>query len=297
MIKNAIVYTLTSMPDASINVLEAMEPHRFAPCLPTQPISTGWTAPREEHGALCESISGQLIFNVTTEVKKVPVDVLARKLAERCAEQERLFGRKPGKKESRELKDEILLDLLPAAFPARSAVTVWVNPMDKKVVVGTSSQKRADEAVLLLVNTFPGMAIAQLNTATSPSGAMTTWLTGQAAPESFGIDLCCELKGSDEAKTKIKYVGHNLDIEEIKAHIASGMMATSLDLTWRNRVSFTLTEAMTLKKIKLLDSLSETAEGSADAFDADVFLATTELAGLIGDLIQELGDQAPINQG
>jgi recombination associated protein RdgC len=159
------------------------------------------------------------------------------------------------------------------------------------VVVGTSSQKRADQAVSLMISTFPGMAMGMLGTNVSPAGSMTNWLSGLESPAMFGIDVCCELKDSNEAKTKIKYVSHNLDIEEIKAHIVSGMTVSSLDLTWSGRVSFTLTDALVLKNIELLHDLSETPEGSVDAFDADVFLLTTELLVLIQDLVDALGGQ------
>ena len=63
-------------------------------------------------------------------------------------------------------------------------------------------------------------------------------------------------------------------------------------MTWNSRVSFVLTDALTLKKIKLLDVVLEAsspADGTDGGFDADVAITTGELQGLLPDLIAALG--------
>jgi len=70
---------------------------------------------------------------------------------------------------------------------------------------------------------------------------------------------------------------------------------TQLAMTWDNRVSFVLTEAMTIKKIKLLDVVlegSSPADGADGGFDADVAITTGELRHLLPDLIAALGGLA-----
>ena len=64
-------------------------------------------------------------------------------------------------------------------------------------------------------------------------------------------------------------------------------------MTWASRVSFVLTEALTLKKIKLLDVVLEGAPQSEgdDHFDADMALVTGELRQLIPELIVALGGE------
>jgi recombination associated protein RdgC len=63
-------------------------------------------------------------------------------------------------------------------------------------------------------------------------------------------------------------------------------------MTWSSRVSFVLTEALTLKRIKLLDVVLENtgpAAGADGGFDADVAITTGELRLLLPDLIDALG--------
>jgi len=66
-------------------------------------------------------------------------------------------------------------------------------------------------------------------------------------------------------------------------------------MTWNSRVSFVLTDTLTLKKIKLLDVVLENsspADGADDSFDADIAIATGELQHLLPDLIDALGGPA-----
>jgi len=65
-------------------------------------------------------------------------------------------------------------------------------------------------------------------------------------------------------------------------------------MSWKSRVSFVLTEAMSLKRLKLLDvALEASASNNAtdSGFHADAALITGELSGLIPDLVQALGGE------
>lgn len=292
MITSAIIYNLTAMPGADFDVLGALGATAFVPCGATQELSAGWVPPREEHGPLCECINGQLVFKLMIETKKVPADVLSRRLEEYIKHAEADTGRKPGKMERRNIKDELRLGLLPAAFPSRLAILAWIDPIGKKLVVGTSAQAKADRVATGLVAALPGLELALVNTKTPPRVAMTEWLRGALTPETLVIESACELKSSDERKTKVSYRNHDLDVQEVKDHLEAGMTPVSLELTWLNRVSFTLTDSLVLKKFAILDDLLEGHPEQVDAFDADVVIATTEINGLIADLITELDGDA-----
>lgn len=291
MITNAILYKLAAMPATDFDVLGALEASVFFPCGPTQALSAGWVPPRQEHGPLCECINGQLVFKLMVETKKVPSDVIDRKLQYAIRKIEELTGRKPGKKERRELKDEILFELLPSAFPKREAIIAWIDPIGRKLVVGTSSQAKADRVASSLVAALTGLECTPVHTNTTPATAMTEWLLGRSQPETLAIEEDCELKS--DGGTKVKYIKHNLRIPEVIDHIhTGGMVPSSLDLTWLGRVNFTLTDSLVLKKIDILGNLLEGHPEQVDAFDADVVIATTEINGLIADLVTDLDGEA-----
>ncbi|MES2715135.1 MAG: recombination-associated protein RdgC [Pseudomonadota bacterium] len=294
MFKNLMVYRLA--PDwqptvAAIN--EALATVPFAECGATQPRSQGWVSPRgEAHGALVEAIDGQWLLQLMVESKMVPGSVVKRQIETLAAQIEKTTGRKPGKKETRELKDQALLDLLPMAFTKRASVKVWISPASRLLVIDAGSASRADETLTALTQVLPGLSAQLINTAVTPEAAMADWLVSGEPPTPFSIDRDCELKAADGEKPVVRYARHALDLPEIREHIAAGKRPTRLALTWNDRVSFVLTEGLQLKKISFLDGVFEGRVADGDeGFDANAAIATGELAPMIGELIDALGGE------
>lgn len=294
MFKNAIVYRIDQWePPTQAEIEQRLAAGRFAECRPTQPESAGWVEPRGQADApLLESVGGQLILLLCAETKAVPGGVVKQQLQSRLDKIEAETGRRPKGKASRELKEDIVHELLPRAFPKRSTVPVWVDLEARRVLIGAGSMKKADAAATRLVELFGGLRLAPLQTALAPATAMAAWLTDKEAPHGFTVDRDCELKQPDSEKAAVRYARHTLDIDEVGEHIRQGKLPTRLAMTWRDRVSFVLTEALTLKSIKLLDVVLEGAAPAQQAdggFDADVALITGELRGLLPDLLEALG--------
>ena len=290
-----IVYRIAPQWQVGLETLEdALQKAIFAACGATQERAVGFVPPRgEAHGPLAESVGGQWILRFMVEAKVLPGSVLARKVQDKVDQIERETGRKPGKKEKRDLKDEAKLDLLPMAFTKMGSMWVWIDPQARTLVLDTGSQARADEVVSQLVELLPaGFAVALLHTQTSPQTAMAHWLKEQDPPAGFTVDRECELKSPDESKAVVRYARHPLDIEEVQQHIQAGKLPTRLALTWDDRVSFVLTEGLQLKKIAFLDTVFEGQAQDEGGFDTDVAIATGELSKLLPDLIEALDGEA-----
>ncbi|MBP9060777.1 MAG: recombination-associated protein RdgC [Rhodoferax sp.] len=294
MFKNVIVYRIGPGWSATMAQMEeGLDPERFVACGASQEKSIGWTEPRgEAHGPLVESVGGQLILKLKIETRSLPGSVITRKAKERIAHIEATTGRKPGKKETREIKEDIKLELLPMAFTKESSVMIWIDPDASLLVIDAGSQAKADEVVTMLVKCLAGLAVTLINTKVSPTAAMSDWLVTQEAPAGFSVDRECELKAADESKAVVRYSRHPLDNEEVKQHVEAGKLPTRLALTWDSRVSFVLTESLQLKKIAFLDVVFEgTSVGKDDGFDADTAIATGELCKLLPDLFEALGGE------
>lgn len=270
-----------------------LQDNPFIECGASQEKSVGWVAPRgEAHGPLLEAVAGQWILKLMLEVRALPASVVNRKAQERVAQIEASTGRKPGKKETRDLKDDIRLELLPMAFTKQSSTRVWIDREAQLLVTDAGSQARADELITLLVQGLPGLALTLIDTQISPSAAMADWLVSQEAPQGFSVDRECELKAADESKAVVRYARHRLDTDEVKQHIEGGKMPTRLALTWNDRVSFVLTEGLQLKKLAFLEVVFEGAsQGKDDGFDADVAIATGELQKALPALLEALGGE------
>lgn len=298
MFKNIIMYRINPDWDTTAEqVQERLYAGRFVECGASQEKSIGWIEPRgQANGALLESVAGQWILKLMVESRALPASVINRKADERVRQIEAATGRKPGKKEIRDLKDDLRLELLPMAFTKQSSVLVWLDRDARMMVVDAASQARADEVVTLLVQTLPGLALSLVNTKISPVAAMAEWLLSQEAPAGFSVDRECELKAADESKAVVRYARHRLDMEEVQQHIREGKMPTRLALTWTERVSFMLTEGLQLKKLAFLDVVFEGSNNSSkdDNFDADVAIATGELRKLLPDVLEALGGEMPV---
>lgn len=296
MFKNLIVYRIAAGWSVSAAQMEdALEKTRFVECGATQPLSVGWVEPRGvANGPLAEVVAGQLLLKLKTEQKVLPGTVVRRRVEEMAAHIEKSTGRKPGKKQKKDLKEEAVLELLPQAFTKQSTMNVWIDAQRMLLLVDASSPARADEVVTLLVKSFSGLSISHVMTTESAAVAMTRWLATGEPPQGFSVDRECELKSADEMKSVVRYARHPLDTDEVRRHVAEGKLPTKLALTWQGRVSFLLTDAMQIKKIAFLDGVFEGAKpGKDEAFDADAAIATGELRQLVPDLLDALGGEQP----
>ena len=301
MFKNALIYRIEHWaPPTLTEMEERLSGARFIECGATQPESAGWVAPRgNKHAALAESIGGQVVFKLCTETKAVPGDVVKSQVEVQLDAIEKETGRRPGAKRAREVKEAVVHSLLPRAFPKRADTLVWLDPAAQLVWVGAGSTKKADAVVTRLIELLGGgLKLSLLQTVLSPVTAMAMWLTDKDAPAGFSIDRECELKQPDSEKASVRYARHTLDIDEVGEHIKQGKLPTQLAMTFAGRVSFVLTEALTLKKIQLLDGVLEGSQPAAQSgkggqddsgFDADVALSTGELRLLMPALIDALG--------
>lgn len=294
MIKNATIYRIQlPQPMQVLTFDHAIESKKFTHCSATQESSSGWAPPRgHEYGAMVESIGGHLIMRFVRETKAVPGQAITRELDAEVAKIQREQDRKPGRKEKRELREEIVRKLLPHAFAKRTDVPVWIDREHGWLVIGSTSSTITDLVTVALVQAMPGVKIDHLNTVLAPQAAMTQWLAGadEDWPAGFAAGRDVELHSGDEMKTVVKYNRHHLDDEEMKRHICQGKLPTQLALDWKGRVSFTLTKATQIKKIKFLDTVFEDQKAEdAGGFDADWAIASGELSALITDLIQALG--------
>ncbi|MEF7617112.1 recombination-associated protein RdgC [Aquincola sp. MAHUQ-54] len=295
MFKNLIVYRIAPewTPDAA-QLEDALDKARFVECGATQPVSAGWVEPRgTAHAALLEVVDGHWLAKLMVEQKVVPGAVVKRRIDEMAAQIEQQTGRKPGKKQKKELKEDALHELLPMAFTKRSAVNVWIDPQQRLLIVDSGSVARADDVVTQLVKACEGLGVMLLQTAETPAAVMSSWLAGGEPPAAFSVDRECELKSPDEMKSVVRYARHALDIDEVRQHIANGKQPTRLALTWQGRVSFVLSDTMQIRKIAFLDGVFEGLPKAEkdEAFEADAAIATGELRQLIPDLIEALGGE------
>lgn len=281
-----------------------LEARQHSPIGATEQKRIGWVAPRgHSYSPIVESVNGVYVARLMIETKAVPAATVQDAVAKACADIESTTGRKPGKKEKRDLKEEALRSLLPSAFPRRLAVWVAVDPDKEMLLIDSASEAVTDDVASMLVKCVEGLHIEHLQTELAPASMMTSWLADGAKLSShdrfgFAIMRACELKACDETNATVRYKNHSLDNDEVRQHIAQGKQAVKLALQYNDRVSFALDAHGRLSGVSFEDVVFEgNKDTGEDQFYADVVLTMGEFRPLISDLIEAMGGQTAHKEG
>ena len=292
--KNLSVYRLPANLDLDlVRLEERLARNALQPCGNMDRESQGWVSPRGDD-RLLHVLNRQVLIALGVEQKLLPGSIVSQFADERAAEIEEQQGYKLGRKQMRELKQQITDELLPRAFVRRRITRAWIDPVNGWLVVDAATPLKAEELLERLNKTLDDLPVRTLHTELSPGAAMTEWLLAGEAPAGFTIDRDLELCASDDGKATVRYVRHALEGEEIQQHISAGKTATRLALTWNDRISFVLGEQLQLKRLAFLDILkenSEQADNADEQFDLDFALMAGEAAKLLADLVDALGGE------
>ena len=263
-------------------------------CGTTDPRSLGWVAPRDG-GSLVHAVNQQWLIALGVEEKLLPASIVKRLAGERAREIEEVDGRRIGRRELRELQEQMTLELLPRAFVRRRTTHAWIDRGNGWLVVDAASPAKAEEVLEHLRRSLDSLPAKVVKPLQSPSAAMTGWVAAGEAPTGFTLDQDLELRSAEKAS--VRYANHSLEGEEIRQHIADGKVVTRLAMTWNDRISFVLNDLLQIKRLAFLDILKEQSESQADdadeRFDIDFTLMTGEAAQLLADLLTALGGEVP----
>lgn len=299
--KNLLIYRLSR--DVAIITDEKefagqLQAFAFTPCGSQDMAKTGWVSPLGElSDRLYHLAAGQLLLVIRREEKILPSSVIRDTLASKVSKLESEQGRKLKKTEKDTLRDEVLHSLLPRAFTKNSTVKIWVDINNRLVIVDASSAKRAEDSLALLRKTIGSLPVVPLTMEAPIELATTEWVRSSSTPAGFAIGEEAELKAVLEGGGVAKVKKQDLSSDEIASHIEAGKVVTSLAMDWQERITFTMTDSLAIRKVKFTDSLLEQnddidREDAAARFDADFLLLTGELARLISDLVTALGGEA-----
>ncbi|MDN3988009.1 recombination-associated protein RdgC [Zwartia vadi] len=264
------------------------------------PTASGWTQPREDDVRLAYSVDRQILCAFRSEKKLLPASVINQFVKQRAIELEEQQGFKPGRKQLRDLKEEVTNALIPRAFSLTRDTRVWIDPVNHWLVIDTASASKAEEILSALGKAIYPFPVEPIQVTLSPAAAMTQWITSGQAPANFSIDQDAELRAGGDKAAAIRYVKHTLDITDIEKHIQAGKQCTRLALTWHDKVSFVLTESLDIKRIApqdILDGNEQLAPANdAEKFDGEFTLMCAELNHLLSGLLEALEEKTFASQ-
>lgn len=289
--KNLQVYRLGALSIGRNAFADTLAPLAFSPPGSNEMQRVGFVSPRDGGDGLLYEVNGQWMIRLCTETKLLPKGVIDLHVKARADEIEEQQGFRPGRKQMRELRERIADELLLRAFSTQAHTWAWIDPVNGWLVVDAASSSKADNVVRLLLKAVDKLPLKALRVNSSPVASMTQWIADEA-PHGFTVDQDTELRATGENKAAVRFVRHTLDPGDMWRHIQSGKQCTRLAMTWDSRVSFVLTESLTLRSVRPLDALSNDRDDTADEFDGDMVLMTGQLVRMLADLVEALGGEA-----
>ncbi|HSW92955.1 MAG TPA: recombination-associated protein RdgC [Gammaproteobacteria bacterium] len=271
-------------------VIEKLEPLAFTSCLPSMPFGMGWVSLVDEEGApLARMVNGCIMLCLQIEEKILPASVIRQELMDKVKQIEALEGRKVYQKQKLSLRDEITMTLLPRAFSKLTRVYAYIDTRNQWLVLGSSNEKKTEQFLSLFKksiseNIFP----YELN---KLSPVTTHWLKKQNHPQALSIEKSCVLIDPDQQNRVVRCQQQDLFAEAIQALIKDGYEVKQLALCWHDLIRFVLVDNFSLQGIRFEDQVIAQSkemepETRQQQFDADFFMMTETLTGLLNELLQ-----------
>ncbi len=293
--RNLQIYQLSETFTASAEELhEALLEKSFKPCQGLDKHTIGWTSPLGKHGdQLVHSTNGCLMLCMRREDRILPASVVRDSVEEKVDEIEAKEARTVGRKEKNDIKDEVIVDLLPRAFTKSSRSYGYIDPKNNRVILNCTTSNKAEEMLTLIRDSLGSFKVRPLAVNSAPSAIMTDWVKN-TAPADVEISDECELKEPVENGGVIRIRGVDLGSDEVQQHLNSGKVASKLAIEWQQRISCVLVEDLSIKRLKFMDLVMEEASDTAAddevmRFDADFALMSLELSRFIPVLCEYLG--------
>lgn len=254
----------------------------FAPVSEFALMSSGWSPVRGDE--LCVKLGLHSLLNFTIEKKVIPASAVKTRLAAKRAEIEQAQGFAPGKKATKELKERVIDEMLPTAFAARTTIQVWIDQVNHRLIVDSTSGAVVDMIQIALIKAFGDIGLQDIYW--PGADVLTDWLDIEA-PHNFTTDDEVTLQWPGERGKTAKFAKANLGDTDIGEGIRLGAQVSALAMTFDRRLSFVITDNVQLRRIRPLDVItSAEREGDVDAFENDFFLMTAEISALINALVE-----------
>lgn len=300
MFKNLQIYR-TSTPIGFFDHLEPiLSAKPLTACSGAQHQSRGWVLP-SPGTAFAAAQGPHALIALGTEKRLLPGPVVKQEVAKRAVALERVQGYPAGRKQLRDLKDQVITEFLKSAFTVLSQTVAWLNRDLGYIVVDAGSSKKAEDLLSRLRTDIgdAGLALAGENildaepphTRVPPSNLMTAWLrNGELPGSNFVLDADCVLqRGGVSGGPKVTYAAHDLHRQDIRAHIAEGKEVTKLAMTWRDQLSFVVNGDLQISKFKFLAIEEKEApqqpEDESTMFDAALALMSGTLDRFLPELM------------
>lgn len=293
MLKNLAVYAFNTPFRISAGDLEAKLAGRPLTSPTALSLSSSGWLPFTPGGARVLCFEDHLLFLYGREDKIIPPAAVNREVKLKVDEHVERNGFKPGRKQVRQFKEAILVEMAAKALIKLVTVPIWIDLKNQRLVVDAASPKKAEEVINLLRDTLGSVPVRPIATEHGPMACMTTWLHG-SAPAPFDLGYSLDLSAPDASGQKVKFTKHQIEgCPEVASHLKKGLCASSVELWLGENVSFKVNERLQIKGVKIQVDEDQQQEGDSPdpdaSFEATMRIGVDAWTRIIDGLIKVFG--------
>lgn len=246
---------------SSLDVVMALKTNPYQPPQGVQPVSCGFVPVGETENLVTE-FSGGFAFAFRIGEKVVPSSTLKAEIAKVVAHIEDTTGRKVGRRERKEITEEVRGTLLMRALTKESTVVGYYHEGSQFLILATSSQRVCDLAMTALVR-----AVDTLKTTTIPvsvNAGLTTrlsaWLQDDdTAFGDFEPNGRIALSSLDKRTLNIKTESLLANSEALREALRTGYQVKSMGLA-DGTTSFVLNDKFKFSQIRTVADVEDEAD-------------------------------------
>ncbi|GAB6043320.1 recombination-associated protein RdgC [Endothiovibrio diazotrophicus] len=222
--------------------------------------------------------------------RELSAGAIKEALEKRVAELERERGAVIHRREKADIRDNLIQSMMPGANPRSKLTYAYFDFINGWLVIDQTAAGRVDALTSTLRSCLHGLPIKPPATNDDPSIVMTDWVLRGRDTHPFQIGTNGVLQGPDGDKVTIK--NDDLASEAVRDLLTAGKRFSKLELTWDERISFTVDHRLALTGIHYHDIVHEErgdCDTDADRFDSDMAIMTGEFSELIPALTDMFG--------
>ncbi len=285
---NAFIYNYET--NEQYDLAPSLQAEILKPCPPHARFTYGWLPVWTD--ALAQEVAGSALICLGKEERILPRAVINKFLIERVQAIEAQQGRVIKRSEKSQMAEDLEFELLPKSFCIQKRLLALFDTVEKRLIINCSSDTQAGHLTSLLRKSIPGLQLEPLFHNENLAVIFAEWISNpNSLPPCFQLASDCLLFSQDDVKKKVSCKGYELPSEEISTLLAQGLLVAEISLVYNERIQFTLTQDLTIKKLKsleyLVDEFNDIAqlEDECSQHDASLTLVCGELRALTNDLL------------